>query len=106
MEQTQIKEEDASVYVLPKDIDRLCPSIGEEAYVDAYGDGHYKTMMLASITPHYVTFREGSRAGIGWVEVKVSRRRTGLGFAFVLWRSPKGWLHCQFQEVEWKEEGR
>lgn len=34
MEQTQIKEEDASVYVLPKDIDRLCPSIGEEAYVE------------------------------------------------------------------------
>lgn len=98
--QTQTKEEDAPVYVLPRDIDRLCPSIGEAAYVDAYGDGHYKTMLLASITPHYVTFRKGSRTGIGWVEVKVSRRWTGLGLAFVLWRSPRGWLHCQFQEVE------
>ena len=84
--------------VLPKDIDRLCPSIGEEAYVDAYGDGHYKTMTLVSITLHYLTFRLGSpRMSIGWVEVKVSRRRKGLGFAFVLWRSPKGWLHCSYR---------
>ena len=104
--QTQTKEADAPVYVLPKDIDRLCPYIGEPAYVDAYGDGHYKTMLLASITPHYVTFRKGSRTGIGWAEVKVSRRWTGLGFAFVLWRSPQGWLHCQFQEVEWEEDVR
>lgn len=35
MKQTQTKEEDAPVYVLPRDIDRLCPSIGEEAYGDA-----------------------------------------------------------------------
>lgn len=86
--------------VLPKDIDRLHPVIGEPVYVDAYGDGHYETMMLASITPHYVTFRKGAMTDIGWVDVKASRRWTGLGFAFALWRSPRGLLHCQLQEVE------
>lgn len=90
--------------VHPRDIDRLHPVIGEPAYVDAYGDGHYETMSLASITPHYVTFRKGTRTGIGWVDVKVSRRWTGLGFAFVLWRSPRGRLHCQLQEAERKED--
>ena len=99
-EQIQTEEADVLACVHPRDIDRLCPSIGEPAYVDAYGDGHYKTMILASITPHYVTFREGTMTGIGWVAVKVSRIWTGLGFAFALWRSPRGWLHCQLQEVE------
>lgn len=100
MEHTQTKEEDATVYVLPRDIDRLCPSIGEVAYVDAFGDLSYKPMQLVSITPHYVTFREGSRAGsIGWVEVKVSRRGTGLGFAYVFWRDKRGFLKCRLQEV-------
>ena len=99
-EQIQTEEADVLACVHPKDIDRLCPSIGESAYVDAYGDGHYKTMILASITPHYVTFRKGTMTGISWVEVKVSRIWTGLGFAFALWRSPRGWLHCQLQEVE------
>ena len=105
MEKPQKKESDAPVYVLPRDINLLCPRIGEVAYVDAFGDWNYKPMPLASITPHYVTFREGSRTGsIGWVEVKVSRRWTGLGFAYVLWRSPRGWLHCQLQEAERKED--
>ena len=95
------KESEAPGYVLPRDIDRLCPRIGEVAYVDAFGDLNYKPMPLASITPHYVTFREGSRTGsIGWVEVKVSRIGTGLGFAFVFWRGKSGGLYCRFQEVE------
>lgn len=63
--------------VLPKDIDRLCPSIGEVAYVDAYGDGHYKTMRLASITPHYVTFRRGP----GWASAGLRSRLRGHGTA-------------------------
>lgn len=105
MEQTQIKEEDASVYVLPKDIDRLCPRIGEPVYVDADGDWHYKTMTLASITPRYLTFRIGStRTNAGWLEFKVCRRRTGLGFTFVLSRGWGGALYCRLREVEWKEE--
>lgn len=82
--------------VLPKDIDRLCPSIGEAAYVDAYGDGHYKTMRLASITPHYVTFRRGSRVGIGWIEVKVKRTWDGEGVKFLCWRGRTERLHCQY----------
>ena len=101
-----IRADERNYRIHPRDIDRLSPSIGEPAYVDAYGDGHYKTMILASITPHYVTFREGTMTGIGWVEVKVSRRWTGLGFAFALWRSPRGWLHCQFQGAERKEDVR
>ena len=102
MEHPQMKEADAPVYVvLPRDINWLCPRIGEVAYVDAFGDWNYKPMPLASITPHYVTFREGSRTGsIGWVEVKVSRRGTGLGFAFVFWRDKLGFLKCRLQEVE------
>ena len=101
MEQEQIKETLDSLYFLPRDIDRLCPRIGEVAYVDAFGDLHYKPMPLASITPHYVTFREGSRTGsIGWVEVKVNRRGTGLGFAYVFWRDKRGFLKCRLQEVE------
>ena len=101
MEHTQMKESDAPVYVLPRDINWLCPRIGEVAYVDAFGDFNYKPMPLVSITPHYVTFREGSRTGsIGWVEVKVSRIGTGLGFAFVFWRDKLGFLKCRLQEVE------
>ena len=96
-----LKEALYSLCVLPRDIDRLCPRIGEVAYVDAFGDFNYKPMPLASITPNYVTFREGSRTGsIGWVEVKVSRRGTGLGFAFVFWRDKLGFLKCRLQEVE------
>ena len=73
----------------------------EVAYVDAFGDWHYKPMLLASITPRYLTFREGSRTGsIGWVEVKVSRIGTGLGFAYVFWRDKRGVLKCRLQEVE------
>ncbi len=86
--------------VLPKDIYWLCPNIGEAAYVDAFGDGNYKPMPLASITPRYVTFREGRRTGsIGWIEVKVSRRGTGLGFNYVFWRGKSGELCCRLQEV-------
>lgn len=106
MEQTQIKEEDASVYVLPKDIDRLCPRIGEPVYVDVDGSGHYKTMTLASITPRYLTFRIVSPiTRIGWIEFKVCRRRTGLGFTFVLSRGWGGALYCRLHKEEWKEEG-
>ena len=115
MEQTQMKESDGplkealdslkealdSLCVLPRDIDRLCPYIGEPVYVDADGSGNFKTMTLASITPRYLTFRIGSpRTSLGWLEFKVCRRRTGLGFTFVLWRSPLGGLHGRFQEVE------
>ena len=82
--------------VLPDDIDRLCPSIGEHAYVDTDGNGDFRLMKLVSVTPVYLTFRTGSMQWPSWTEVKVSRRRTGLGGAFVLWRSPKGWLHCQY----------
>lgn len=105
-EQIQTEEADFLACVHPRDIDKLHPVIGEPAYVDAYGDGHYKTMILASITPHYVTFREGTMTGIGWVEVKVSRIWTELGFAFALWRSPRGLLHCQLQELEREEDVR
>ena len=93
-------EEAAAVIerVLPCDIDRLCPVIGELAYVGAYGDGHYKTMILASITPHYVTFREGTMTGIGWVEVKVKRTWNGEGARFLCWRDRAGRLHCQYVE--------
>lgn len=35
MEQEQIKETLDTLYVLPKDIDRLCPCIGEPVYIDA-----------------------------------------------------------------------
>ena len=101
MEKEQTKEADGCLYFLPRDIDRLCPIIGEVAYVDAFGDLNYRPMPLVSITPHYVTFREGSRTGsIGWVEVKVSRRGTGLGFAYVFWRDKLGFLKCRLQEVE------
>lgn len=101
MEQTQMKEALDSLRVLPRDIDRLCPSIWEPTYVDADGSGHFKTMLLASITPHYLTFRIGSpRTSIGWLEFKVSRRRTGLGFTFVFWRGKSGELYCRLQEVE------
>ena len=101
MEQTQMKEALDSLCVLPRDIDRLCPRIGEPVYVDADGSGQFKTMPLASITPHYLIFRIGSyRTGIGLIEVKVSRRRTGPGCAFVFWRGKSGALYCKFQEVE------
>ena len=101
MEQTQMKEALDSLCVLPRDIDRLCPSIGEPVYVDVDGDGHYKTMTLASITPRYLTFRIGSpRTSIGWLEFKVCRRRTGLSFTFVLSRGWGGALYCKFQEGE------
>ena len=101
MEQTQMKEALDSLYVLPRDIDRLCPCIGEPTYVDADGSGHFTIMRLASITQHYMTFRRGLyRRGIGWLELKVSRRRTGPGCAFVLWRGKSGALYCKFQEGE------
>ena len=100
MEHPQMKESDGPVYVLPRDIDRLCPRIGEVAYVDADGSGHYKTMTLASITPRYLTFRIGHpRTSVGWLEFKVCRRRTGLGFTFVLSRGWAGALYCRLQEV-------
>ena len=97
----QKKESDASVYVLPRDINWLCPRIGEVAYVDADGNGNYKTMTLASITPRYVTFRIGSpRTSVGWSECKVCMRRTGLGFTFVLCRGWAGALYCRLQKVD------
>ena len=96
-----LKEADGPVYVLPRDIDRLCPRIGEVAYVDAFGDWHYKPMPIASITTHYVTFRDGSpRTSVGWLEFKVCRRRTGLGFTFVLSRGWAGALYCRLHKVE------
>ena len=101
MEQEQIKETLDTLYVLPKDIDRLCPYIGEPVYVDADGSGHYKTMRLESITPRYLTFRIGSpRTSTGWLEFKVCRRRTGLGFTFVLSRGWAGALYCRLQKVD------
>ena len=108
MEHPQMKETDGplkealeSLCVLPKDIDRLCPYIGEPVYVDADGSGHYKTMTLASITPHYLTFRIGSpRTSAGWLEFKVCRRRTGLGFTFVLIRGWAGALYCRLHKVD------
>ena len=101
MEKPQMKEADAPVYVLPRDIDRLCPCIGEPVYVDADGSGNYKTMTLASITPRYVTFRIGSpRTSVGWSEFKVCRRRTGLVFNYVFWRGKSGGLYCRLQKVE------
>ena len=101
MEQTQTKESDGYLRVLPRDIDRLCPCIGEPVYVDVDGNGHYKTMTLASITPRYLTFRIVSPiTRIGWIEFKVSRRRTGLGFTFVLSRGWGGALYCKLHKVE------
>ena len=108
MEKPQMKESDGhleealdSLYVLPRDIDMLCPSIGEPTYVDADGSGNYKTMPLASITKGYLTFRVGSpRTSVGWSEFKVCRRRTGLGFTFVLCRGWGGALYCRLQKVE------
>lgn len=101
MEQEQIKEPLDTLYVLPKDIVWLCPRIGEPVYVDVDGDGHYKTMTLASITPRYLTFRIGSpRTSPGWLEFKVCRRRTGLGFTFVLSRGWAGALYCRLHKVE------
>ena len=101
MEHTQTKDADAPVYVLPRDINWLCPRIGEVAYVDADGSGHYKTFTLASITSRYLTFRIGSpRTSVGWSEFKVCRRRTGLGFTFVLCRGWGGALYCRLQKVE------
>lgn len=101
MEQEQMKDALYSLYVLPRDIDRLSPRIGEPVYVDVDGDGHYKTMTLASITPRYLTFRIGSpRTSVGWLEFKVCRRRTGLGFTFVLSRGWAGALYCRLHKVE------
>ena len=101
MEKPQKKESDAPVYVLPRDINWLCPRIGEVAYVDAFGDFNYKPMPLASITPRYLTFRIGSpRTSAGWVEFKVCRRRTGLGSTFVLCRGWAGALYCRLQDVK------
>ena len=108
MEKPQMKEPDGhleealdSLCVLPRDIDRLCPCVGEPVYVDADGNGNYKTFTLASITPRYVTFRIGSpRTSAGWLEFKVCRRRTGLGFTFVLCRGWGGALYCRLQKVE------
>lgn len=108
MEHPQMKETDGplkevfdSLCVLPRDIDRLCPRIGEPVYVDADGIGHYKTMALASITPRYLTFRIGSpRTSIGWLEFKVCRRRTGIGFTFVLSRGWAGALYCRLHKVD------
>ena len=108
MEKPQMKESDGplkdaldSLCVLPRDIERLCPYIGEPVYVDEDGSGHYKTFTLASITPRYLTFRIGSpRTSVGWLEFKVCRRRTGLGFTFVLCRGWGGALYCRLQKVE------
>ena len=96
-----LKEALDSLCVLPKDIDRLCPYIGEPVYVDVDGDGHFRTMTLASITPRFVTFRVGSpRTSVGWLEFKVCRRRTGLGVSFVLSRGWAGALYCRLHKVE------
>lgn len=101
MEQTQTKEALDSLCVLPRDIDRLCPRIGEPVYVEIDGDWQFKTMTLASITPRYLTFRIGSpRTSAGWLEFKVCRRRTGLGFTYVLSRGWGGALYCRLQKVD------
>lgn len=80
--------------VLPDDIDRLCPSIGEVAYVDAYGDGVSRLMPLKSITPRYIGFLAVDKTG--WVEVKVKRTWNGEGASFLCWRDRAGKLHCQY----------
>lgn len=100
MEQTQMKEALDSLCVLPRDIDRLCPSIGEPVYVDVDGDGDFRIMLLESITKRYVTFRKGEREGVGLVGFMVVRNPTEMDCTFVFWRSSLGGLHCKIQEVE------
>ena len=60
--------------VLPKDIDRLHPVIGERALVGFYGDG------------------------VSRVEVKVKRTWNNEGAKFLCWRDRTGRLHCQYVE--------
>ena len=54
---------------------------------------------LGTYTPDILAWRPGE-PGVMVVEVKVSRRGTGLGFAFVFWRDKLGFLKCRLQEVE------
>lgn len=82
--------------VLPKDIDRLHPVIGERALVDSYGDGVFRFMLLKSITPRYIGFLTVDKTG--WVEVKVNRTWNNEGAYFLCWRDRAGRLHCQYVE--------
>lgn len=80
--------------VLPKDIDRLHPVIGERALVGFYGDGVSRLMPLKSITPRYIGFLAADKTG--WVEVKVKRVWNNEGANFLCWRDRTGRLHCQY----------
>ena len=82
--------------VLPKDIDRLHPVIGERALVGFYGDGVFRFMLLNSITPRYIGFLTVDKTG--WVEVTVKRTWNNEGAHFLCWRDRAGRLHCQYVE--------
>lgn len=80
--------------VLPDDIDRLHPVIGERTLVSFYCDGVSRFMPLKSITPRYIGFLAADKTG--WVEVKVKRTRNSEGAGFLFWRDRTGRLHCQY----------
>lgn len=80
--------------VLPDDIDKLHPVIGERALVGFYADGVSRLMPLKSITPRYIGFLAADKTG--WVEVKVKRTWNGEGAGFLCWRDRAGRLHCQY----------
>lgn len=85
--------------VLPCDIDKLCPVIGEAAYVDFYGDGRARFMMLTAITPRFLSFVDFDKRG--WVEIKVHRTRKSDYGQWLCWRSGLGVLRCEFV---WKKK--
>ena len=100
MEQTQMKEVFDSLCVLPRDIERLCPRVGEPVYVDVDGDGDFRIMLIESIGPRYVTLRKGEKEGFGLVDFLVPRNPTEIDCNFVFWWSSQGGLHCKIQKVE------
>lgn len=97
--QNKMKEPPAAERVLPCDIDKLCPVIGEAAYVDFYGDGRARYMMLTSISPCYLSFVDFDKRG--WVEIKVHRTRKSDYGQWLCWRSGLGVLRCEFV---WKKK--
>lgn len=92
---TQTKQADTP-YVLPKDIDRLHPVIGEAALVSFCCDGASMLMSLKSITPRYIGFLAANKSG--WVEVKVKRTWDVEDANVLCWRDSTGRLHCQYVE--------